>query len=102
MVVSLPQDSADHHTERSYTTTVAEHADVRVLTLRTFPVIVKNGSRKLKVNALLDKAATKTHINADVAAELGLQGRSQKVIVNVLNGQSATFETMPVKVELGW
>ena len=56
-------------------------------------MIVKNGGRKLKVNALLDEASTKTHINADVAAELGLQGWSQKVTVNI-------FETMPVKVEL--
>ena len=70
LVVSLPQDSADHQTERSHTTSVAEHADVRVLALRTVPVIVKNGSRKLKVNALLDEASTKTYINADVAAEL--------------------------------
>ena len=28
LVVSLPQDSADHQTKRSYNTTVAEHADV--------------------------------------------------------------------------
>ena len=100
LVVSLPQDSADPQTERSHTTTVAEHADVRVLALRTVPVIVKNGGGKLRGNALLDEASTKTYINADAAAELGLQGRSQKVTVNVLNGQNETFDTMPVKVEL--
>ena len=100
LVVSLPQDSADHQTERSHTTSVAVHADVRVLALRTVPVIVKNGSCKLKLNALLDEASTKTYINADVDAELWLQGRSQKVTVNVLNGQTETFEIMPVKVEL--
>ena len=37
---------------------------------------------------------------ADVAAELGLQGRTERVTVNVLNGQSETFETKPVNVEL--
>ena len=79
---------------------MAEHAGVRVLALRTVPVIIKNGGRKLKVTALLDEAYMKTYINADVAAGLGLQGRSQKVTVNVLNGQTVTFETMPVKVEL--
>ena len=100
LVVSLPQDSADHQTERSHTTTVAEHADVRVLALRTVPVIIKNGGRKLKLNALLDEASTKMYINANVAAELELQGRSQKVTVNVLNGKTETLETMPVKVEL--
>ena len=40
------------------------------------------------------------HINADVAAELGLQGHPQKVKVNVLNGQVKTFETTPVECVL--
>ena len=31
LVVLLPQDSADHQTERPHTTTVAGHTDVRVL-----------------------------------------------------------------------
>ena len=63
-------------------------------------MILKNGNRAIKVNALLDEASTKTYINADVASELGLQGISRKVTVNVLNGQTETFETMPVDVEL--
>ena len=49
------------------------------------------------MNALLDEPSTKTYINADVASELGI---SRKVTVNVLNGQTETFETMPVDVEL--
>ena len=61
--------------------------------LRTVQVYLTNGSRKLKVNALLDDASTKTYINADVAAELGLQRQSQRVMVSVLNGQVETFET---------
>ena len=68
--------------------------------MRTVPVILKNGDRKIKVNALLDEASTKTYINTDVAAELGLQRKPQKVTVNVLNGQSETFKAMPVAVEL--
>ena len=40
--------------------------------LRTVSVYLKNGDRKLKINALLDDASTKTYVNADVAAELGL------------------------------
>ena len=46
--------------------------------LRTILLYLKSGNRKLKVNALLDDASTKTYINADVAAELGLQGHPQK------------------------
>ena len=65
--------------------------------LRTVSVYLRNGDRKLKINALLDDASTKTYVNADVAAELGLQGKIQKVKVNVLNGQVETFETTPVE-----
>ena len=54
--------------------------------LLTVPVKVKNGDRWMTVNALLDDASTKTYINADVAAELGLKGKTEQVNVNVLNG----------------
>ena len=69
------------------------------IALRTIlPVYLKSGNQKLKVNALLDDASTKTYINADVAAaELGLQGHPQKVNVSVLNGQVETFETTPIE-----
>ena len=68
--------------------------------LRTVPVKVKNGDRWMTVNALLDDASTKTYINADVAAKLGLKGKTEQVTVNVLNGQVETFETRPVNFEL--
>ncbi|KAJ8051026.1 hypothetical protein HOLleu_04443 [Holothuria leucospilota] len=68
--------------------------------LRTVPVIVKNGKRRFKVNALLDDASTSTFLNADVAAELGLQGKCKKTEVNVINGQVEVFETMPVEFGL--
>ena len=70
------------------------------IALRTVPIILKNGNRSIKVNALLDDASTKTYINADVAAELGLQSKTERVTVNVLNGQVETFETRPVDVQL--
>lgn len=63
------------------------------IALRTIPVYLKSGNRKLKVNALLDDASTKTYVNADVVAELGLQGHPQRVNVSVLNEQAETFET---------
>ena len=70
------------------------------IALRTVPIILKNGNRSIKVNALLDDASTKAYINADVAAELGLQGKTERVTVYVLNGQVETFETCPVDVQL--
>ena len=70
------------------------------IALCTVPIILKNGNRSIKVNALLDDASTKTYINADAAAELGLQSKTERVTVNVLDGQVETFETRPVDVQL--
>ena len=67
------------------------------IALRTIPVYLKNGTKRIKVNALLDDASTKTYINSDVAAELGLHGQLQKVNVSVLNGHVETFEISPVE-----
>ena len=79
---------------------VSGNTDNDFIALRTVPVVLKNGNRKLVVNAVLDDASTITYVNSDVAAELGLQGIPQKVTVNVLNGHVETFETMPVEVGL--
>ena len=52
------------------------------------------------MNALLDDASTRSYLNSDVAAQLGLQGEYQRVSVNVLNGRVEAFETMPVELEV--
>ena len=67
------------------------------IALRTIPVYIKMLIKNLQVSALLDDANTKTYINVDVAAELGLQGCLWKVNVSVLNGKVETFETSPVE-----
>ena len=69
--------------------------------LRTVPVLLKNGDRCVKVNALLDDASTQTYVNKDVAAVLGISGKPESVTVNVLNGQAKTFTSNPITVELG-
>ena len=71
-----------------------------ILSLRTVPVVIKNGNQRLVINALLDDASTKTYLNTDVAAELGLSGQLQKIKVNVLNDRVETFETMPVEFKI--
>lgn len=86
--------------ERKDRTMVGRDKKSNFVTLRTVPVILKNGNGRVKVNALLDDASTKTYINADVAAELGLQGQVQKLTVNVLNDNVESFETMPIEVGL--
>ena len=104
-VITLNQQSSDksasEQPQEGERTMVAKgKTELNYVTLRTVPVILRNGNRKLKVNALLDDASTITYINSDVAAELGLQGRTQSMTINVLNGESETFETMPVQCEL--
>lgn len=100
LVLLPPRQPGDKQAERSHTTTTVEGTQSSFLALRTVPVILKNRNRAIRVNVLLDEASTKTHINADVAGELALQGISRKVTVNVLNGQAETFETMSVDIEL--
>ena len=97
-----PLSSATEGNVRCEETTMVAQGRFRTdyVGLRTVPVTVKNGDRRLTVNALLDDASTKTYINADVAAELDLKGKTEQVTVNVLNGQVETFETKPVKFEL--
>ena len=85
----------DQKVEQNDTTMMIESTGT--IALRTIPVYIRNGNRKLQVNALLDDASTKTYLNADVAAELGLQGCLRKVNVSLLNGKVETFETSPVE-----
>ena len=80
--------------------TLTSHFAPSVTELRTVPVIVSSDTKKIKINALLDDWSTKSYINSDIAAELGIQTVTQKVKVNVLNGNTETFETMPVSVKL--
>ena len=87
--------------EKTKSTFVSEvSGSVKFVTLRTVPVMLKNGNPKMKVNTLLDHASTQTYINADIAAQLGLQGKFQQGTMNVLNGQIKSFDTMPVEFEL--
>ena len=72
----------------------------KYLAFCTVPVVVKNGERRIIVNALLDDGSTKTYINGDVAAELGLEGNTQRITVNMLKGEEDCFETMPVEFDL--
>ena len=90
-LIEAEKKQKEQKVEQSDTTMVTETTGN--IALRTIPVYIKNGNRKLQViNALLDDASTKTYINTDVAAELGLQGSLQRV-----NGKVETFETSPVE-----
>ena len=53
------------------------------ITLRTISIVLKNGGRHLNINALSDVASEKTYILSDATQELGLCGKSEKIMVNV-------------------
>ena len=46
------------------------------------------------------QVCTKTYINSNVAAELGLQEPLLRVNFSVLNGHTETFETFPLSIPL--
>ena len=87
-------------TERTLTTTTDDE-EPRFIALRTVPVILKgNAGRTVEVNALLDDASSATYINEDVAAELGLHGSEESIVVNVLNNKKQTLQTQLVEFEI--
>ena len=66
------------------------------IALRTVAVYLKSGQNTVKVNALLDDASSKTFINSDIAAQLGLEGMSEELTVNVLNNNQTQLESSVV------
>jgi len=68
------------------------------IALRTVAVYLKNGNRTVKVNALLDDASTRSYINNDVTAELGLEGKPEQLTVQVLDNNHITLERSTVDV----
>ena len=73
--------------QRTLTSTTGEKSTVssEFAALETVPVYLTSGKRTLKVNALLDNASSRSYLNSDVAAELGLEGRPHQLTVNILN-----------------
>ena len=73
---------------------------VGCILLQTVAIIVKNGSKRLFINALLGYESTETYLNIDIAAKLGLHGEMRKSHVNVINETVANSETAPVEFTL--
>ena len=88
--------------ERTEQTTMVAQSHTRAVfkALRTVPVIFTDGDRSLKINVSLDDASCKTYININVADKLYLDGRIEKLTVNVLNGQAETSK--PSQSEHNW
>lgn len=61
--------------------------------LRTLSVYLGSGMKRVKVNALLDEASSRSYLNSDVAAELGLEGKPHERTVNVLNDNQEKLDS---------
>ena len=84
--------------ESSTYETVKEHEQRRIA-LRTVPVILKHGAKRLQVNCLLDEGSDTTYVNEDVVEELGMEGPKEKVTINVANDQKV--DLMSATMEIG-
>ena len=78
--------------------TVDKH-EGKSVALRTVPIILKNGNKRLLVNCFLDEGSDTTYVNEDVIEQLGLQEEKEPVTVQVANAQQVTF--MSATVEIG-
>ena len=67
--------------------------------MHTVLVIMKHGERCLQVHCVLDEGSDTSSVNKDVVEELGLDGRKEKVIINVTNGQKVYL--MSAMMEIG-
>ena len=78
-----------------------ESQRVIVMALRTITVKLRNGNQEITVSVLLDDGSTKSYINSDVAAELGLDGPVQTLTVSTMNGNVRMSQTTSVECEVG-
>lgn len=79
------------------TTTMKLTVPLEFVALRTVPVYLASRGRQVKVNALLDEGSSRSYLNSDVAAELGLEGRPQELTVKVLNDNQEKFNSCIVE-----
>ena len=80
------------------TTTATDSVADSIVALRTIPVIVRKGATALRINAPLDDASSKSYINSDIVAQLGLEGSAEKLTVNVLDGNQAEIGSATVEI----
>ena len=68
--------------------------------LQIVPLIIKNGNKSVKTNALLDSGSDVTLINKDLASKLNLRGDSK--VLNIRNAISAVskVECKPVEFQI--
>ena len=79
------------------TTSYLKKLAPQMIALRTIPVTLVNGNKRIKVNAFLDDGSTATYIHEDVANYLGLKEEIDHLRVSTLTG-STTLDTQRVNL----
>ena len=80
------------------TTTMKRTVPSEFVALQTVPVYLTNGSKQVKVNALLDEGSSRSYFNSVVAAELGLEGRPHELTVKVLSDNQEKLDSSVVEL----
>ena len=71
------------------------------ISLRTIPVILRSHGKSLKINAMMDDGSTRTYLNNDVAAQLGvLHQRPSTISVGTIGGNSQSFLSEEVSFQI--
>ena len=84
-VATCPANEEKNEDSEEYSHTAVKEGTK--IALRTIPVVIRNGSRTVKVNALLDDGSTRTYINSDVANEINLlKGKTDEISVGTMGG----------------
>ena len=71
-----------------------------VVSLRTIPVIVRHGNKKLSLIAMLDEGSMETYIDEAAASQLNLKGEERDMSVSGHGGMRRSFKSREVKFQL--
>lgn len=75
--------------------------EVETVALRTFPIILKHGKKRLLVNCMFDESSDTMYVNQNVVEELGIHGGKEMTTVNVANDLQGRFPSIIFTFALG-
>ena len=95
---TAPITEGDGNAQTTTLNTIERHEE-RIIALRTVPVILKHGKKRLLVNCFLDEGSDTTYVNEDVVETLGISTQKEEIIINVTNDQKVRL--MAATLEIG-
>lgn len=74
--------------------------EAEFIALRTVPIVVKYGNKRLHVNCLLDEGSDTSYVNEDVIEALGLHGAKTEINVKVANDETFHFMSSTFDIDI--